>query len=112
VSIATAPDLLNGFVAAVRWSEVEPGSHVGSRGGDFMGYVEQTAKGGFVAFDGRSTAVGCYDSLRAAQRAIVGVARGDDSSQPVTRIARVVAPLTGVVAASLLVAAGSLYLGL
>ena len=61
--------------AAVRWNEVQPGFRVGTREGEYLGFIESTAHGTFVAVDGHSTPVGRYDSLREAQRALLEVKR-------------------------------------
>ena len=60
---------------AVRWDEVEPGFRVGTRDGEYLGFIESTAHGTFVAVDGFSTPVGRYYSLREAQRALVQIER-------------------------------------
>ncbi|MDY0908512.1 peptide ABC transporter permease [Microbacterium sp. CFBP9034] len=98
---------------AVRWDEVEPGFRVGTaRDGEYLGYIESTAHGTFVAVDGRSTPVGRYFSLREAQRAVVQVkrmgARSLSASAELT--ARRLATSSGVLAASLLLSAGALFL--
>ncbi|MFB4351886.1 hypothetical protein RAC69_01945 [Microbacterium sp. LS_15] len=71
----------------VLWACVEEGFHVGSRGGDFLGYVDRQASGGFRAFDARSEQLGDFDSLSAATAAVVaraerldldGMLAGDD----------------------------------
>ena len=54
----------------VSWAEVEPGFHVATRVGDFIGFVDRTPAGQHVAFDGFSTPVGRYDTLQAAKTAI------------------------------------------
>lgn len=54
----------------VLWACVEDGFHVGSRGGDFLGYVDRSPEGRYLAFDARSSAIGSYDSLNAATTAV------------------------------------------
>jgi hypothetical protein len=54
-------------LSAVTWTEVEPGFHVASRGGEFAGFVEKTPDGSFVAFDEYSTPIGRFPALRDAQ---------------------------------------------
>ena len=96
----------------VRWNEVAPGLRVGTRDGEYLGFIESTAYGTFVAFDHYSTPVGRYDSLREARRALVevkrmGTRRSHASAEP---MARRLATSTGLVAATLLLCAGALYL--
>ncbi|MFI8633834.1 hypothetical protein ACIGEP_14720 [Microbacterium sp. NPDC077663] len=50
------------------WARVEDGFHVGSRGGNFLGYIEQRTDGRYVAFDMRSAVVGTFTDLVAAMR--------------------------------------------
>lgn len=54
----------------VTWVRVESGFHVASRAGEFVGFAERTPDGHVVGFDGRSTPVGRYETLEAAQRAV------------------------------------------
>lgn len=96
----------------VTWSTVDDGFHVASRDGEFVGSVDVTAAGIHIAFDGRSTALGRYPTLEAAQRAVVDVARGVTWPEP-TRATRAVwslATATGAVAVGLFVSAGALAL--
>ncbi|MFF7292797.1 hypothetical protein ACFY9N_09720 [Microbacterium sp. NPDC008134] len=55
----------------VLWARVEDGFHVGSRGGDFLGYVDRQPDGSHRAFDARSVALGDYASLGEATHAVV-----------------------------------------
>ncbi|WP_137845457.1 peptide ABC transporter permease [Microbacterium sp. 2FI] len=94
-----------------QWHEPEPGFHVGSRKGDFIGSIEETAVGTFVAIDGRSTPVGRYASVAQAQRALVGLAaREAELDEHSTRVAQLVATIAGTVSFLLLVGAGALAL--
>ncbi|MCO7203650.1 hypothetical protein NH287_09115 [Microbacterium sp. CnD16-F] len=52
------------------WARVEDGFHVGSRDGNFLGYIERRGDGRFVAFDMRSTAVGTFTDLVPAMRTL------------------------------------------
>ncbi len=52
------------------WARVEDGFHVGSRNGDFLGYIERQRDGRFLAFDMRSRAVGTFAELVAAMRTL------------------------------------------
>lgn len=54
----------------VLWACVEEGFHVGSRGGDFLGYVDRQSDGRYVAFDARSHAIGSFASLDEATSAV------------------------------------------
>ncbi|WP_433673714.1 hypothetical protein [Microbacterium gorillae] len=54
----------------VLWACVEDGFHVGSRGGDFLGFVDRRPDGGYRAYDSRSQTVGDYPSLREATAAV------------------------------------------
>lgn len=54
----------------VSWATVEDGFHVGSRAGEFVGYVERTPDGHYVGFDGRSTPVGRYETIDDARHAV------------------------------------------
>ena len=97
---------------AVRWNEIEPGFRVGTRDGEYLGFVELTAYGTFVAVDGSSTPVGRYDSLREAKRALLEVKRmGTRRSRASAELmARRLATSSGLVAATLMLSAGALYL--
>ena len=97
---------------AVRWNEIEPGFRVGTRDGEYLGFVELTAYGTFVAVDGSSTPVGRYDSLREAKRALLEVKRRSTrrSRASAELMARRLATSSGLVAATLMLSAGALYL--
>ena len=100
------------ILPAVRWDEVEPGFRVGTRDGAYLGFIESTAAGTFVAVDGHSTPVGRYDSLREAQRALLEVKRmgARRSRASAELLARRLATSSGLVAATLMLSAGALYL--
>jgi hypothetical protein len=95
----------------VTWAHVESGFHVASRSGEFLGYVEQSRDGSYLAFDGRSTPVGRYDSLKDAQRAVLSVPSAppamDARTRRATRTLRRVAVVSGVVAGGLALTAGT-----
>ena len=97
---------------AVRWNDVQPGFRVGTRDGEYLGFIETTAHGTFVAVDGYSTPVGRYYSRREAQRALLQVRRVGTRRSRVSAelMARRLATSSGVVAASLMLSAGALYL--
>ncbi|MDT3315532.1 hypothetical protein Q9S71_01735 [Microbacterium sp. KSW4-11] len=52
------------------WARVEDGFHVGSRDGNFLGYIERRGDSRYVAFDMRSTAVGTFADLVSAMRTL------------------------------------------
>lgn len=54
----------------VLWACVEDGFHVGSRRGDFLGYVDRQPDGGYRAFDARSRTLGDFPTLQAATAAV------------------------------------------
>ncbi|WP_243076492.1 peptide ABC transporter permease [Microbacterium sp. SS28] len=92
----------------VTWAQPDTGFHVASRAGEFVGYVDTTADGHFVAFDGRSTAVGRYDSLAHAKRAVLSA--GSTPCLPLYGIDRqlhTAAAACGILAVMLFVAAGT-----
>lgn len=92
-----------------QWHEPEPDFYVGSRKGDFIGTIEKTAVGTFVAFDGLSTPVGRYASLAEAQRALVALANRDSElDERSTRVAQFFATAAGTVTVILLAGAASL----
>lgn len=76
--------------------------------GAFAGCVLRNADGSFVAFDGRSTPIGRYRTLREAKRAVLEIARGvtETRSARLNRVAQSFASVTGVISVALLMAAG------
>jgi hypothetical protein len=83
---------------------------VASRDGEFLGYVDRAADGSFLAFDGRSTPVGRYDSLRDAQRAVTTVPAAVPASTSRRRARRAferAAAVTGIVAGGMALTAGA-----
>jgi hypothetical protein len=63
----------------VLWACVEEGFHVGSRGGDFLGYVDRQPKGEYRAFDARSAMIGDFAVLAEATAAVSAASPGDDA---------------------------------
>ncbi len=51
------------------WARVDDGFHVGSRAGDFVGYIDRRGAAEFYAFDMRSHLVGVFADLSSATRA-------------------------------------------
>lgn len=54
----------------VTWAQVEPGFHVGSRAGDFLGYVDHEPGGAYRAFDTSSRPLGAFAHLADAIDAV------------------------------------------
>lgn len=52
------------------WARVEDGFHVGSRDGDFVGYIDRLPDGRYQAHDSRSRSAGVFPELTAAMRAL------------------------------------------
>ena len=100
------------FGHAVRWDEVEPGFRVATRGDEYLGFIETTARGTFVAVDGFSTPVGRYYTLRQARRALVQTERMRTRKQGALAemTARRLATASGLVAATMMLSAGTLLL--
>lgn len=99
-------------VSRATWARVDSGFHVASRAGEFLGYVDRSADGSFLAFDGRSTPVGRYDTLREAQRAVLSVdALAAGKARVLSRRSRRAfqraAAASGVVAGGLALTAGA-----
>ena len=56
--------------AGVVWARVEDGFHVGSRGGEFVGYIDRQSDGRFLACDLYSRPVGYFPDLPSAMRVL------------------------------------------
>ena len=56
----------NGIV----WARVEDGFHVGSRTGEFVGYIDRQPDGRYLAYDSRSACAGSFSDLTTAMRAL------------------------------------------
>ena len=54
----------------ITWARVDDGFHVASTDGAFVGSVDTTSDGHYVAFDGSSTPIGRYASLSEAKAAV------------------------------------------
>jgi hypothetical protein len=54
----------------VLWACVEDGFHVGSRVGEFLGYVDRQPDGSYAAFDARAQSIGRFDTLHDATSAV------------------------------------------
>lgn len=67
----TAPSASPPAPRAVTWSKVDTGFHVASRAGEYVGSVDTTPDGHFVAFDGTSAPIGRYAELSDAKTAVL-----------------------------------------
>ncbi|QLD12104.1 hypothetical protein [Microbacterium oleivorans] len=68
----------------VVWARVEDGFHVGSRDGDFVGYIDRLPDGRYEAYDSRSQSAGTFVELTAAMRALATPpARGAADEPPI-----------------------------
>lgn len=56
--------------SGVLWACVEEGFHVGSRDGNFLGYIDRRPGGAHEAYDARSVLIGSFASLEEATRAV------------------------------------------
>ncbi|MEV7619397.1 peptide ABC transporter permease [Microbacterium sp. NPDC089321] len=68
---APAAPLAPALPRAVTWSKVDTGFHVASRAGEYVGSVDTTPDGHFVAFDGTSAPIGRYAELSEAKSAVL-----------------------------------------
>lgn len=55
----------------VTWSRVDTGFHVASRAGEYVGSVDTTPDGHFIAFDGTSAPIWRYAELSDAKAAVL-----------------------------------------
>ena len=55
----------------VTWSKVDTGFYVASRAGEYVGSIDTTPDGHFVAFDGTSAPIGRYTELSDAKSAVL-----------------------------------------
>lgn len=55
----------------VTWSKVDTGFYVASRAGEYVGSIDTTPDGHFVAFDGTSAPIGRYAELSDAKSAVL-----------------------------------------
>lgn len=56
----------------VTWSRVDDGFHVGSRAGEFVGYIDRQPDGRHRACDQHSREIGLFADLESAVRALSG----------------------------------------
>lgn len=56
--------------SGIVWARVEDGFHVGSRTGEFVGYIDRQPDGRYLAYDSRSQCVGAFSELTSAMRTL------------------------------------------
>lgn len=98
----------------VTWAPVEDGLVVGSRRGEFVGFVESTADGSYVAFDSRAQPIGRYATLASAKASTGTVDADPRTAQRRRRLERALfagATVSGAVAGAMVLAAGVLAPG-
>ncbi|AZS38040.1 hypothetical protein CVS47_02690 [Microbacterium lemovicicum] len=59
-----------GTLDGIVWAQVEPGFHVGSRDGDFLGYIDRRDDGQYLAWDMTARVVGRFPDLASAIRVL------------------------------------------
>jgi hypothetical protein len=96
--------------ATLAWSEVEAGFHVGSRDGEFAGYVDSNQDGTFIAFDGHASPVGRFRTLAEAKASLLTTPHPANlrRARRKRRAATVIATAIGGVASALALTAGVL----
>jgi len=60
-----------GAIRPLTWSQVDTGFSVASRAGEYVGSVDTTPNGTFVAFDSTNAPIGHYPTLAEAKRAVL-----------------------------------------
>lgn len=56
--------------SGVLWAMVEDGFHVGSRDGEFLGYIDRRSDGEFLACDMFSREIGVFGDLPSAMQVV------------------------------------------
>lgn len=111
----TAPTAASALPKAVTWSKVDTGFYVASRAGEYVGSVDTTPDGHFVAFDGTSAPIGRYADLAGAKSAVLAWKpegsrirdrRLSDAVRPVASSAALIAGATAALGALLTVLPG------
>ncbi len=94
----------------ITWSTVAPGFYVASTDGEFVGSVDTSPDGHFIAMDGQSTPIGRYGTLKDAQQSLLTTtAPGNLARRRRTRRhLRMTATASGAVAGALALTAGAL----
>lgn len=113
--VTSSPASAPALPRAVTWSKVDTGFYVASRAGEYVGSVDTTPDGHFVAFDGTSAPIGRYAELSQAktavlswkpERARIRDRRLGDALRPVASSAALVAGATAALGALLTVLPG------
>ncbi len=96
-------------ISAPTWAHVDTGLYVVSRAGEYLGSVDRAKDGSYLAFDGRATPVGRYDTLSEAKRAVLSVPdpAAERRERHVQRVFQKAAAVSGVVAGGLALTAGA-----
>ena len=103
-----APRILT--ARTITWSTVAPGFYVASTDGEFVGSVDTSSDGHFIAFDGQATPIGRFATLKEAQHSLLTTeAPGNrDRKSRARRHLRMTATASGAVAGALALTAGAL----
>lgn len=103
-----APRILS--ARTITWSTVAPGFYVASTDGEFVGSIDTSSDGHFIALDGHATPIGRYATLKEAQRSLLTTdAPGNRARKTrVRRQLRMTATASGAVAGALALTAGAL----
>ncbi|MEH3088147.1 MAG: peptide ABC transporter permease [Microbacterium arborescens] len=109
VTDRTAPPLVLS-ARRITWSTVAPGFYVASTDGEFVGSIDTSPDGHFIALDGSSTPIGRYGTLREAQQSLLTTdAPGNRARKSlVRRNIRTAATASGALAGALALTAGAL----
>lgn len=94
----------------ITWSTVAPGFYVASTDGEFVGSIDTSPDGHFIALDGHATPIGRYATLKEAQRSLLTTeAPGNRARKSrARRHLRMTATASGAVAGALALTAGAL----
>jgi hypothetical protein len=103
-----APRILT--ARTITWSTVAPGFYVASTDGEFVGSVDTSSDGHFIAFDGQATPIGRFATLKEAQHSLLTTeAPGNRARKSrARRHLRMTATASGAVAGALALTAGAL----
>ncbi|WCD93549.1 hypothetical protein [Microbacterium sp. nov. GSS16] len=77
---------------SVTWSKVDTGFYVASKAGEYVGSVDTTPDGHFVAFDATSAPIGRYAELSAAKTAVLSW-KPEKARMRDRRVGRIVHPI-------------------
>lgn len=94
----------------ITWSTVAPGFYVASTDGEFIGSIDTSSDGHFIALDGHATPIGRYVTLKEAQHSLLTTdAPGNRARKSVIRRnIRTAATASGALAGALALTAGAL----